>query len=220
MGHALFIWDMPLSHGTCLVHIAHDSMGHASFTWDMSHSHMTDSHGTYLIHMGHASSTWDMSHFIWATSKQPRPNIPREFIGTHPQTNKHTPFHAHTRTYIQTYACTLTYIHTYVCTLTHIHAEGKEFHIPGTKKGPDSGPSAHFTDLGRDAGKSAKGERKGGDDKMSAAKKAFATATGVLARVCVCVCVCVGVCVCVCVYVCVCVCVCEGQVEGGSLMII
>ena len=55
--------------------------------------------------------------------------------------------------------------------------DGKEYHIPGTKKGSDTGPSSHFSDLGQGAGRTAKGEIKSKDDKVNAAKRALAAAT-------------------------------------------
>ena len=55
--------------------------------------------------------------------------------------------------------------------------DGKDFHVPGTKK-TDDGPSAHFTDMGINMGKSAKGELKGDvSAKVNAAKAAFSAAT-------------------------------------------
>jgi len=56
--------------------------------------------------------------------------------------------------------------------------DGNEFHIPGTKGGTDAGPSSHFSDMGKGAGKSAKGERKDtSGDKVGAARRALSAAT-------------------------------------------
>merc|ERR1711998_347761 len=43
--------------------------------------------------------------------------------------------------------------------------------------GADTGPSSHFSDLGQGAGRTAKGEVKSKEDKLSAAKRALAAAT-------------------------------------------